>query len=605
MTAAGFEHVVPLLRGRARLLLGYFLTAIGRSLCSILVLLLIQRFLSGALAPGGAQSGMAGAVLERVGERGALWVVAVLLVAVQLTGSVLSYGNVVLQQYVSAVVELGVMEKLIRHLLTLSIPFFDRQSHGDVLQTIRDDVLRLRLMVRAAAGIGLESALALGLLYAALRISPWLSLLALVVVPVASAPIYLIAKKALRSSVEVRKSGYVLSDIALQILRGIRVIKVFQAEEMEARASVEKGNIFYDNVIRQVRAERLGVVVMEALSGLLLVVVIVAGGHQVYERQMDWSRLLTFVMAVRALYGPLNNINTNFMEIQTTRVSVLRIAEFLATRPEIRDAEAPIRLRAAPGVIAFDHVSFSFGDRPILRDVSFTVTAGTTIGVVGPSGSGKSTLLALLVRFYDATSGAVRIDGHDLRELALSDVYSKVALVTQEPFLFSATVRDNIRCARPSASDREVEEAARAAYIHEQILALPQGYDTPVGMGGRELSGGQRQRISVARALLKNAPLLLLDEATSALDSVAEAEVQRAIDALMVGRTSFVVAHRLSTLRDADRLIVLDEGRLVGFAPHEELLATCGVYQRLWEAQRFGAKAEHGVVRAARVGTRT
>src|SRR6185437_14186977 len=179
------------------------------------------------------------------------------------------------------------------------------------------------------------------------------------------------------------------------------------------------------NVIRQVRAERLGGAVMEALSGLLLVVVIVAGGDQVYAGRMDWSRLLTFVMAVRALYGPLNNINTNFMEIQTTRASVQRIAELLATRPEIRDAPAPLRLRAAPRAIAFDRVSFSYGDRLVLRDVSFTVEAGTTIGVVGPSGSGKSTVLALLVRFYDPTSGAVRVDGHDIREVALSDVYAK------------------------------------------------------------------------------------------------------------------------------------------------------------------------------------
>src|SRR5262249_55969497 len=197
--------------------------------------------------------------------------------------------------------------------------------------------------------------------------------------------------------------------------------------------------------------------------------------------------------------------------------------------------------------------------------------AGETIGVAGPSGSGKTTLLSLVARFYDPSVGAVRFDGRDVREFRLRDVYRQLAIVTQEPFLFAASVRENIRCGRPDASDAEVEDAAHVAEIHEEILALPLGYDTALGVGGRILSGGQAQRINVARAILKNAPILLLDEATSSLDSIAEEKVQRAIDKLMAGRTSFIVAHRLSTLRHADRILVLDQGKCVGLGAHDEL----------------------------------
>jgi len=467
------------------------------------------------------------------------------------------------------------------------VPFFDKQSHGDIIQAVRNDVIQLRTMIRAMANITLEGMLALGLLLAAIKISPPLALVGLVVVPVASLPIYFIAKRTLASSYKVRKTGYVLSDIVLQILRGIRVIKVFRAEDVQAQASVDKGRVFYDNVLDQLRVQRLAGVVMESLSGLLLVTVVLEGGRRVMHGEINWSSLLTFVMAIRAVYGPINNINNNYVEIQTTGASVQRIAEFLAAKPQIAEVASPTPLTEAPREIAFEHVSFSYGDRTVLRDVDFRVRVGETIGIVGPSGSGKTTLMSLLVRFYDPTGGRVLFDGRDLKTLKLGDVYDKMALVSQEPFLFATTVRENIRCGRPSATDEEVMAAARAAYIHDEIMALPSGYDTLIGMGGRELSGGQRQRVNVARALLKNAPILLLDEATSALDSVAEAEVQRAIDKLMVGRTSVVIAHRLSTLRSADRLLVLEEGRVVGFAPHEELLRSCAVYRRLWETQQL------------------
>jgi ABC-type multidrug transport system fused ATPase/permease subunit len=259
----------------------------------------------------------------------------------------------------------------------------------------------------------------------------------------------------------------------------------------------------------------------------------------------------------------------------------------LATQPQISDREEAQELKSAPQIISCHNVGFAYGKTEVLRDVSFTVMAGETLGIVGPSGAGKSTLLNLLVRLYDPTSGQVNFDGHNLQDLRLGDIYEKVAIVAQEPFLFATTVRENIRCGRPDATDDHVQSAAKAACIHEEVVAMSEGYDTLIGIGGRDVSRGQAQRINVARAFLKNAPILLLDEATSSLDSVAEANVQQAIDRLLEARTSFVVAHRLSTLRNADRLLVLDQGRIVGLGPHEQLLRECELYRRLWESQRL------------------
>lgn len=221
----------------------------------------------------------------------------------------------------------------------------------------------------------------------------------------------------------------------------------------------------------------------------------------------------------------------------------------------------------------------------MLENVSFTVNAGETLGIVGPSGVGKTTLLNLVARFYDPTSGAVKLDGEDLRNFRLRDVYGMLAIVTQDPFLFSTSIRDNILCGRLDASQEEVEAAAHAAEIHDEILAMPAGYDTVVGQGGRSLSRGEAQRVNIARAILKNAPILLLDEATSSLDSYSEARVQRAVDRLVAGRMAISVAHRLSTLRNASRILVLEQGRVVGLGTHQHLLATCPTYVRLWEAQ--------------------
>lgn len=579
------QIILPLFHRRKSLLIRFVFSSFGRALTSMAVIYFIREFLAGAVSE---PTGLVHALVGTQGRPAVLWLSATLLLVTYFCGALLYYDNQLVVQRMIKVIELGVMERVIRQLFTLSVPFADRQSHGDIIQTVRTDITQLRMVVQALADIFLETAVVLALLITAMCISPSLALWVLVVLPVLSLPVYRVARSLRERSYNVRRTGYVLFDMILEILKGMRVIKTFRGEEIQTQLSMQKGSQFFDELIRVVRLQAMGRVGMESLAGLSIVVVVLVGGFQVIDGRLSWPSLLAFLMAIRVMHTPLNLIHNQYLQVHTYHASVQRIAEFLAIEPDVKESPTALPLVQPPSVITCDNVGFAVGNTQILRNVTFTVGAGETIGIVGPSGAGKSTLLNLMIRLADPTSGRILFDGRDLKELRLSDVYDKVAMVAQEPFLFSTTVRENIRSGRPDASNQDVEEAARSAFIHDEILAMPDGYETPIGVGGRTLSRGQAQRINVARAFLKNAPLLLLDEATSSLDSVAESIVQDDIDRLLTSRTSFVIAHRLSTLRNADRLLVLDQGTVVGFGTHDQLLCDCPLYSRLWEAQQLG-----------------
>ncbi len=582
MTLPGRQHIVALFRHEKRALARFAVTSIGRSVLTTASILLMKEFLGGII---GQEGGLAGSVATALGPQAALTLLAVLLVGTYVGASVMAYDNEVTQQRLVKVVELGMMERLIRHLLSLSLSVFDRHSHGDIVHAVRQDVTELRTVILSLAKLVLEGLLALGLLASAIWLSPRLTLWALAALPLTVLPIVLVARRTLQRSYTLRRSGYVLFDVILQLMRGIRIIKAYRGEEAEARSALAKGRDYFDELIEMVRAQSLARVLLESIAGLGIVVVVVVGGLEVLRGTLQWPSLLAFLMCVRALHGPLNNFNTAYVEIQRRSASVSRIADLLATTSDVPDRPDALPLPTAPQRIRFDDVSFGYGETPVLRHLDFEIRAGELIGVAGPSGAGKSTLLNLIVRFHDPSSGTVRYDGRDVREHRLADVYDKVAIVTQEPFLFASSVRDNIRCGRPAASDAEVERAARDAGIHDEVAALPQGYDTLIGTGGHGLSLGQAQRINIARAILKNAPILLLDEATSSLDSIAEARVQEAIDTLMAGRTTIVVAHRLSTIRNSSRILVIEAGACIAFDSHERLLQDCPLYHRLWTQQ--------------------
>ena len=569
-------------RRRPGLTVQFITSSLGRAALTGASILLIREFLGGVL---GQEVGFARRLAETYGEGAALWAVAGALVITQIGAASLAYSAQVSQQRLVAAVELGTMERLINHLLGLSAGFFDRRTHGDLIQTLRQDVSQLRTVAVAVATMVLDALNAVALIAAAFMLSGRLAVLAFILIPLGAFPIYLVARRTLARSFGVRRKGVALFDMLLQLLRAVRIIKVYQGERVEAERTILQARHYFDEIIAMERTRALAQVALETLAALSLVTVIIAGGVQVLGGTLGWPELLAFLIAARAAQGPLNNVNTSYMEIQRYGASMAHIDVLLAERPEVRDVPGARRLSTPPRHLAAEMVGIAFDDTMVLDDVSFDVRAGETLGIAGPSGAGKTTLLNLVARFYDPTSGVVRLDGTDLRELRLEDVYRQIAIVAQDPFLFASSIRENIRCGRAGATDDDVEQAARAAEIHDEILIMPDGYDTIVGHGGRALSRGESQRINIARAVLKNAPILLLDEATSSLDSFSEAKVQRAIDRLSAGRITIAVAHRLSTLRGATRILVLEEGRVAGVGTHTDLLESCAVYRRLWEAQ--------------------
>ena len=569
-----------LLRDEPRLVARFAIGSLGRSALTAGTILLIRDFLGGTLATRSAHA---------TAHPAGLWTVVVLLFVAFLGAALLTYDTRVTEQRIVKVIELGTMERLIQQLLGLSVGFFDRRTHGDLIQSVRQDVTQLRMVTLAVANLGLEAVQAAGLLVAAIVLSPALALWAFVLLPLAAAPIFFVARRTLALAFGVRRKGVVLFDVILQLLHGIRIIKIYQGEEIEADRTIGRARSYFDEVIAMERVRALAGVVLATLGGLSFIAVIVVGGLQVMRGSLGWPELLAFLMAVRAAHGPLNNVNTNYLEIQRYGAAVEHLDSLLNERPEIHDRPGAKPLLAGPAVITGEDLRFAIGDTVVLDGVSFHVRAGETLGIAGPSGAGKTTLLNLVARFYDPAAGAVRFDGVDLRDLRLQDVHSRIAIVTQDPFLFSTTIRENIRCGRPAATDDEIEDAARAAGIHDEIVAMPDAYETIVGHGGRTLSRGEAQRVNIARAILKNAEILLLDEATSSLDSYSEALVQRAIDRLSRGRLVLSVAHRLSTLRNASRILVLEGGRPVGLGTTVELLGGCATFQRLWNAQSSGA----------------
>jgi ABC-type multidrug transport system fused ATPase/permease subunit len=559
-----------LLRREPRHLLRFAVTSIGRAALTSFSILLIYRFLAAVLAKR---------------EDQALWVVVGLLLLAQLGAAALAYDSRLSEQRLVTSIELGTMDRLIRHILGLSATFFDGHSHGDLVQSVRQDVANLRLVTIAGTQLLLEGAQAAALIGVAVRLSPSLAVWAFLLIPVAAVPIAMLARRTLARSFGIRKKSVIVFDMLLQLLHGIRIIKIYGSEEVEARRTYDRGGQYFDEIIAMERMRALARVALDSMAGINIAAVVIAGGFQVMSGSLGWPEMLAFLLAARAVQGPLNNMNTAWLEIQRHGASVANIEALLHKIPDVRDRPDARPLPEAPRTIAVRGLGLVIGGNMILENVSFEIRAGETLAIVGPSGGGKTTLLNLLARLYDPTSGAVLYDGTDLRDLRLVDVHAKMALVAQDPFLFQTTIADNIRRGRPGASDADVEAAAKAAEIHDDIVAMPDGYETVVGHGARPLSRGEAQRVNIARAFLKNAPILLLDEATSSLDPYAEARVQRAVDRLVAGRLAISVAHRLITVRDASLIVVVEGGRVVGQGRHAELLTGCTTYQRLWNAQ--------------------
>jgi ABC-type multidrug transport system fused ATPase/permease subunit len=498
-------------------------------------------------------------------------------------------------------VEHGWMFDVLRKLLDLPIAFFDRHSQGDLvmaayhdLKGIRSSTLEVGRMVLYLSQLG-------GLAVAAFMLSPNLAFVGMLTVPLGAIPAYWFGQRITQAADRERRAVTSLHDSFLQVSSGIRAIRVNRLERRLIDRARQIGEDLCLHIVRQSQHRSVARFLLESVSGIGLILILVMGGREVAAGRMPWPTLMGLLVAVIALYQPVVNVLACYATLRSVLPNLDRVNQIMSAPTGNAPATRTARLRAVPATIELRDVSFAYGDTMVLQSVSATFNRGETIGIVGPSGAGKSTLMALLLGFYEPASGAVLFDGVDERQIVRADLMDLCAIVLQEPFLFGASIADNIRAGRPEASMADIVRAAKAAHIHDEVLEMEHEYATVLGRGTgtRGLSVGQKQRVAIAAALLKNAPLLFLDEATSNLDAAAERKVQAAIERVMAGRTTFVIAHRLSTLERADRILVLDRGRIVGFGPHRELAKECEVYARLWDAQDLAA-AGSGALRRAR-----
>jgi subfamily B ATP-binding cassette protein MsbA len=371
-----------------------------------------------------------------------------------------------------------------------------------------------------------------------------------------------------------------------ETIAGNRIVKAFNMEDYEKRRFAEENNRFFKIVFKRVKVRALSHPLMELLGGIAVAIIIWVGGYRVIRGELTPGAFFSFMTALFMLYAPIRDLNKVNLEVQEGLAAAIRVFELLDTTPEIKEEEGAIPLPPVSTGVDFQDIIFKYGEETVLKDISLHVNVGEVIALVGMSGAGKTSLVNLLPRFYDVEKGRILIDGHDIRKVTFKSLRDQIALVTQQTILFNDTIRNNIAYGNiHGCSDQEIIEAAKAAHAHDFIMKLPEGYDTLIGEQGVKLSGGERQRLSIARALLKNAPILILDEATSSLDSDSETEVQKALDQLMKGRTVFVIAHRLSTIRNAHRIIVLSDGQVVEQGNHTELIALNGEYRRLYDLQ--------------------
>ncbi len=474
--------------------------------------------------------------------------------------------------------------------LGLSPAFFERILTGEVLSRITTDTTLVQSVLGSSVSVALRNCLLLiGGMVALLLTSPKLTGLVLLLVPLVIVPIVVMGRRLRRLSRENQDWIAASSGNASEALLAVQTVQAFTHEEVSRAAFGRVSEEAYASARARVRTRAAMTVIVIFLVFTGVVGVLWVGARDVREGAMSGGELIQFLIYAVMVAGSVGALSEVWGELQRAAGATERLVELLTAEDTVQDPPAPAALpRPVRGEIGFEGVVFRYPARPevsALDGVDLRVAPGETVALVGPSGAGKTTILQLLLRFYDPQAGRVTIDGQDIAGLARTDFRRSIALVPQEPVIFAASARENIRFGRPGASDAEVEQAARAAAAHDFLAALPQGYDTFVGERGVMLSGGQRQRIAIARAILRDAPILLLDEATSALDAESERAVQEAVERLAVGRTTLVVAHRLATVKRADRIVVFDKGRIVAQGSHDALVAEGGLYARLARLQ--------------------
>lgn len=512
-----------------------------------------------------------------------LWIAPAYLGLVVCSG-VLGFADDVTSTWVGERFLLRLRSDVFRHVQGLSLGFFERRRLGDVLSRVTGDVDAVETFLLSGVADALYYVVRLAVFLGLLFYLRWdLTLLALVIVPLFWASARHFSRLIKEASRERRRRSGSLSAIAEETLGNVALVQAYNRQGWEARRFERENVGRFRAAMASVRIRAVYGPVVETIEVAGGLAVMALGTWKLAQGQLTLGGLLVFLALIGKLYGPVRGLSHLGTTFYAASASAERIIELLDQRPQVAEAPGARRIRRARGDVEFDGVWFRYPgtDAWALSDVSFHVAPGETLALVGASGAGKSTLAKLQLRFYDPDRGAVRLDGTDLRELALADARESVAVVLQETLVFHGTVRDNIAYGRPDATDAEIAAAARAADAHEFVERLPAGYDTLVGQRGRTLSGGQCQRLAIARAMIRDAPVLLLDEPTAGLDAGSGRRIMEPLRRLMAGRTTVVISHNLLTVRDATRIVVLDHGRVVEHGDHRELLGREGSYARL------------------------
>ena len=515
------------------------------------------------------------------------FLVMAVIVAAYVLKSVLYYVITVVGHYMGTLVETDMRRDIFLHLQSLSFSFFDRNRTGVLMSRVTSDLFDItELAHHGPENILICTLTILGSIAIMFTIQWKLALVLLILVPASVGVTICTRTLMMKTNVEVKKKTAVITAAIESGISGVRTAKAFANEQAEAE-KFDQSNALYRSAKRgYYGAMGKFMACMEFCMGIMPVAVIAAGGVLIMREELGYVDLVTFTLYVSTFVSPARKL-AMFMEMYMQgKAGFSRFLEIMRTQPEIRDADGAEVLRNVRGEIEYRNVSFSYSDGvPVLTDVNLKIAQGETFALVGPSGGGKTTLCQLLPRFYDVCAGSVTVDGHDVRTVTQASLRRSIGIIQQDVFMFADTIRENIRYGRPDATDAEVEQAARRAEIHDEIMAMPDGYDTYIGERGVMLSGGQKQRVSIARVFLKDPPILVLDEATSALDSVTEQRIQQSLEALSRGRTCIVIAHRLSTIRNADRIAVVEDEGIVEMGTHAQLMEKNGVYAALQRAQ--------------------
>ena len=599
-------------RGRA-------LAAIGAmaivSLSAVAMLYLVGRVFDDALGPGAAESfgGLRGAAASKSGPllrwldegyaaarraaeaRGisVRFAVPVLLFVALFSKSLFSYFSEFELNGIGVAMVRDLRRDAYRRLLYQSTRFYSQGSTGDLMSRMLSDVEQIQHAFGHNLTDLVQGSLTLLLLLVyVFSLDARLALLVFALAPFVLLPIINNTRRLGRAATATRERIGEMGALLSETLRANPVIKTYAMETFEERRFEDVNEAYFRANRRTVRIQALNSPLMETLAGVGLASLFVYAAARIHAGAMTPGDLLTFLAALMMMYKPLKDITRINMAVQLALSSARRIFDLMDRQSEIVEKPGAPELPPFASEIRYERVSFAYAGDPVLRDVTLTIRRGETVAIVGPSGAGKTTLVSLLPRLYDPTAGSITVDGVDLRDAGLASLRRQIAVVTQETILFDSSARDNIAYGQASPPEERVREAARAAYAEEFVEALPSGYDTRLGQDAGRLSGGQRQRLAIARALYKNAPILILDEATSQLDSESEALVARAFANLMKDRTTLVIAHRLSTVRRADRIVVLDGGRIVEEGTHRELLTRPGLYRRLHDMQFFAGEDE-------------